>query len=619
MLRKNAIRTKGVACPALALLICMIAVFFATPVMAATITLPAGSTGTDLQTAIDNAVSDDVIEIAGDMSFDHTVRIPEGKKITVQSDSGNNWTCTNDFGDFFEVRNSSLILNNITLDGQVKNRAISVLSEGNLTINDGVIVQNCYSGYGAIDVDLGGALIMNGGVIRDNRAGGNDPGSGVSVNNHSTFTMNGGTIRGNSTIAGSGAGVAVKYFSHFVMTGGTITGNVSANDGGGIYVDTTATATISGTSAITNNSAPNGDGGGIDTFDATYRNLTIGSSVVFRCNTAETAYAPPTNAATLYPNIQFASTSITSHPLNNYDINYTDSEPMPIVYQITYHANGGTGSYIGPEIEPDKTDIVLSLAETGISREGHTFTDWNSEPDGSGKSYAPGDEITVNCNITLYAQWQESVAETGEHIWYVCGYPDGSFRPNANITRAEAATIFYRLKIAGATTTSTISEFSDVSEGAWYYEAVMYLARQNLVDGYGDGTFRPDANITRAEFATLAARYDELDLSEENPFPDVNGHWAEDYIASAVNKGWLEGYPNGTFRPDNDISRAEAVTLVNNVFDRRIQLTDIPEDVPHYTDLTESHWAYAAIIEASVTHKFERKDDGYEIWLTWGN
>ena len=731
----------------------LIGVMITSPVEAATISLPAGSTSADLQMAINGAASGDVIKITENMSFTGTVTIPSGKEIAIQSDTGNNWTLTQTTTNIRHITvRGSLILQDITLDGNKIGGGVVVANGGSFTMNSNTTIQNSYatvtgnvigggvyvqggsftmnSGtirdnmaifYGggvladngstftinggeisgnATDAEGGGVSIrgsstftMNGGVIRNNTApnygagvyilsspftmtdgaisgntsdyggglhmnggsfvmtGGkiNDNtaitgGGGIYVSNNNTLTLDGGEISGNSAVRGggvytdeseftvlngeisgntaefSGGGVYITS-STFTMGGGAISGNTAkSSNGGGIYLPAFSTVEITGTSYITNNTAPNGNGGGIYAVDTTYTNLTTGIDTVFSGNKALNAYVPPENAEVLYPNIQFASTSITNHPLNNYDINY---EGDPLAFHVTYDANGGTGSHIGSDIEPGSTNMILSLKDTGISRGGYTFTGWNTEPDGKGTAYAPGDEITLNNSITLYAQWKKQGGTGehiwGEHIWYVCGYLDGSFQPDASLTRAEAAMIFYRLKLADATTTLDVTEFSDVTEGAWYYDAVIYSVQQGLVGGYGDGTFRPNTHISRAEFATIAARYDELDLSEENPFPDADGHWAEEYIASAVNKGWIEGYPDGTFKPDNDISRAEAVTLVNNVFDRRIKLEDIPDDVPGYTDLVESYGAYEAIIEASVTHKYKRKDNGYEIWLTWGN
>ncbi|MGL6200483.1 MAG: InlB B-repeat-containing protein [Lachnospiraceae bacterium] len=205
----------------------------------------------------------------------------------------------------------------------------------------------------------------------------------------------------------NGAGIYLNASSAFIGiedSSPTINNNNSTVNGGGIYVSATSVLEITGSSSIINNSAANGDGGGIFTEDtATYANFSTGSGTLFHGNRAINAYVPPTDASSLYPNIQFASTSIADHPLNNYDINYTGGELL--TYHVEYNANGGIGSYTGPSITPGDTDIVLSPEATGISRPGYAFTGWNTAPDGSGIAYAPGSLITVNANITLYAQW----------------------------------------------------------------------------------------------------------------------------------------------------------------------------------------------------------------------
>ena len=132
--------------------------------------------------------------------------------------------------------------------------------------------------------------------------------------------------------------------------------------------------------------------------------------------------------------------------------------------------------------------------------------------------------------------------------------------------------------------------------------------------GYTDGSFQPNKTITRAEFATIISKFNQIEGSSN--FTDVaSSHWAAGYIGSAASQGWITGYSDGTYRPNNDITRAEAVTAINNMLDRGIEKEDIPEGVASYSDLKESHWAYCGIIEASNEHEYERKSNGYELWL----
>jgi len=209
----------------------------------------------------------------------------------------------------------------------------------------------------------------------------------------------------------------------------------------------------------------------------------------------------------------------------------------------------------------------------------------------------------------------KDVLETHEHIKYIQGYSDGTVNPNGSITRAEVATIFWRLIKSEDKNNAIVGTFSDVEDGKWYSQAVNYLVSIGIIKGYEDGTFKPSQSITRAEFATIASRFDDLDLEIINPFIDVpSSHWAHTYVVSAYSKGWISGYPGDIFLPDNNITRAEVVKIVNCMLGRGIEKKDVPSEFNTlYNDLTTGHWAFAEIIEASVEHDYERKENGYEI------
>ena len=211
------------------------------------------------------------------------------------------------------------------------------------------------------------------------------------------------------------------------------------------------------------------------------------------------------------------------------------------------------------------------------------------------------------------------LAFIADHILYLLGYPEGDVRPENSITRAEAAAIFHRLLANADKNDFVETSFSDVSSGEWYYQSVAYLHKHGIVSGYEDGTFRPDAPITRAEYATMASKFDELAPAASNVFSDVGSdHWAVAYINSAAAKGWVSGFEDGTFRPEEYITRAQVVTIVNRMLDRGIALKNIPSGTVHYTDLSDSHWAYCDIIEASHTHIYDRDGSNAtgadEIW-----
>ena len=157
-----------------------------------------------------------------------------------------------------------------------------------------------------------------------------------------------------------------------------------------------------------------------------------------------------------------------------------------------------------------------------------------------------------------------------DHFAYIVGYPNGNVEPNGNITRAEVATIFFRLlteEVRTANSTQSNS-LSDVTRGQWFNHAVSTLSSMGIVKGHNDGTFAPNAPITRAEFAAIAARFDDKNTDTSSKFTDIASHWAKNEIGIAANKGWINGYPDGTFRPNQYITRAEAMTLVNRVLNR---------------------------------------------------
>lgn len=288
-------------------------------------------------------------------------------------------------------------------------------------------------------------------------------------------------------------------------------------------------------------------------------------------------------------------------------------------YTVTYDVNGGMGSYVITGITSGTTHRILSQTGTGISYTGHIFTDWNTKADGSGSSYSPDDTITVNGSVTLYAQWREAPSLTQDHIVYLSGYPGGGVGPDNNLTRAEAAMIFFRLlseTVHEDKNEPVPNQFSDITDTEWYAQAVNYLASIGIVTGVEDGTFQPERSIYRAEFATIASRFDVLEALDANAFSDVPGsHWAVAFINSAAVKGWITGFPDGMFKPENAITRGETVTLVNRMLNRAIDDEALAAIQNPYHDIDSSHWAYTAIMEAAIHHEYARDDDGREHWI----
>ena len=205
-----------------------------------------------------------------------------------------------------------------------------------------------------------------------------------------------------------------------------------------------------------------------------------------------------------------------------------------------------------------------------------------------------------------------------DHYAYIVGYPDSTVRPQNGITRAEVATIFFRLltdETRNANSTKSNS-YSDVAEGAWYNHAVSTLSAMGIVKGDSQGKFNPNAPITRAEFAAIAARFDDKANTTAVDFSDIASHWAKDEISAAANNGWINGYTDGTFRPNNKITRAEAMTLVNRVLKRLPETAeDLHNDMIKWSDNSDtSAWYYLAVQEATNSHYYDIKENKYEKW-----
>ena len=208
---------------------------------------------------------------------------------------------------------------------------------------------------------------------------------------------------------------------------------------------------------------------------------------------------------------------------------------------------------------------------------------------------------------------------TTDHFAYIVGYGNGEVRPQNNITRAEVATIFFRLltdDVRDENLTKT-NRYSDVTRADWYNTAVSTLSSMGIITGYPDGTFRPNAAITRAEFAAIAARFDSNGDKTTAKFSDIATHWAKDEISIAYNNGWITGYPDGTFGPQRDITRAETMTLVNRVLNRQPETEDdlLPNMTVWTGNANPKAWYYLAVQEATNSHYYEFKTNSqYEKW-----
>ena len=281
-------------------------------------------------------------------------------------------------------------------------------------------------------------------------------------------------------------------------------------------------------------------------------------------------------------------------------------------YTLHYESNGGT-SY-KDESYSSGTTVTLDKAPV---RESYTFTGWYADK-------ALTDKITnvkMTGNKTVYAGWEATgvpdMLNGDDHYAYVVGYSDGTVRPNANISRAEVATIFFRLLKEEVRDGNLTAEntFADVTDGQWHNKAVSTMAKLGIVKGRRADRFDPNASITRAEFAAICARFNTRTVENSGSFSDISGHWAENEIERAAAFGWISGYPDGTFRPDTRITRAEAMTMINRVLCRMPQSeSDLLDSMVTWPDNKPSDWHYLAVQEATNSHDFDRQGEVGESW-----
>lgn len=290
-------------------------------------------------------------------------------------------------------------------------------------------------------------------------------------------------------------------------------------------------------------------------------------------------------------------------------------------YTLHYVTNGG--NHLSSETKSsswtkDYEDLPIPV------RDGYTFEGWYwdlrlTEP-------VTGDVKVDKTTVTLYAKWSggsygpddtgvSGWLETDKHNAFLSGYPDGSFQADKNMTRAEVAQMFYALLLDKNVTIT--KSFSDVPSDAWYAKAVNTLSSLGMLGGYPDGTFRPDAPITRAEFAAIALAFAYDPASASCSYTDVStSAWYYTYVAQATTYGWIGGYPDGSFRPNNSITRAEVAVIVNNMLGRDADESYInrnADELVSFVDLSKNHWAYYTIMESTNSHDYTASSNG-ESW-----
>lgn len=216
--------------------------------------------------------------------------------------------------------------------------------------------------------------------------------------------------------------------------------------------------------------------------------------------------------------------------------------------------------------------------------------------------------------VTVTTGRPSNPAKTETHTAYAMGYPDGTIRPEAAITREEAAQLLFRLMDNGELCSRSVQSFSDVPNTRWSFKAISCLAEQGILKGYNDGSFHPGDTITRAEFAAMVSRWKSAGESETIQFSDISGHWAEAEIRKAATYGWIKGYEDGTFRPDESITRAEVFSLVNRVLGRNLtSKDDLTGEAASWSDVSPDAWYYLDVLEATTDHEAKMYTSG-EVW-----
>ncbi len=283
-------------------------------------------------------------------------------------------------------------------------------------------------------------------------------------------------------------------------------------------------------------------------------------------------------------------------------------------YTLRYDSNGGTAY----KDERYSRNTVVKLGKLPV-REGYSFTGWYADEELTDRITS----IKMTSDKTVYAGWEPTGVPEWlngkDHFAYVVGYTDGTVRPLSNISRSETAAIFFRLlnEDIREKNLTTASAFADVNEGMWCNTAISTMAKLGVVKGRGAERFDPNAPITRAEFAAICARFDTSRRAGDSDFTDISGHWAEAEINRAASLGWIMGHDDGTFHPENYITRAEAMTMINRVLNRLPEdEDDLLDGMNVWPDNQSGKWYYLAVQEATNTHDFARKGDAvHEHWL----
>ena len=484
----------------------------------------------------------------------------------------------------------------------------------NLTLrNSKLLNNNGASQGGAIVAYSAGTIELDDVSISENKA---QSGAGIlalctAVGNTNIHLLNGTAIDKNTATAYGGGIYADALANTLSVTveNSSVSGNTAAG-GAGIFTYKSGSAVINvdlqSGAVMHNNNAVTNMGGAIYAYNAANINIAKNSAVYN--NTAKTAGDDLLfNGATFtLPNAKdMSGDRILSS--NKAEITgwYHDGG-----FKWNAAAQDGKGGYE----EIGRWTVETADEYTPIKNDSHAVslkaaTKKSSSGGGGGGGRKP--TVTIPDDVPTGLNGDD-------HYAYIVGYPNGNVEPNGNITRAEVATIFFRLlteKVRTANSTQSNS-LSDVTRGQWFNHAVSTLSSMGIVKGHNDGTFAPNAPITRAEFAAIAARFDDKNRDTSSKFTDIASHWAKNEIGIAANKGWINGYPDGTFRPNQYITRAEAMTLVNRVLNRLPEnSSDLLDSMIKWPDNSDaSAWYYLAVQEATNSHYYKTKENKFEKW-----
>ena len=533
-------------------------------------------------------------------------------------------------------------------------------------------------GGGVYLIGNGSRFIMNDGFITDNVAE-NSCGGAIFSKNWRGITLNGGSITGNSAKIHGGA-IYIENVNLTnnpleeevlnVAAGVAITDNHCGGNGGGIAALKDVTVKIAKNSALYNNTAEtigddvySGSGNQLNLPAATEMSGgLILSSDSFPITDwyydgfkdANTRHRWGEKYSELDIDATVANGALTYKtgiyyeifkPVENFKGTIALKAAHAQLFTLTYNVTGDLPEgYTAPTAQSMLVGSSYTVADVPASVSGtkdgvngtFSFNGWKKD-DGTVLT----GEQKLTADLTLHGVWTFTKKSSGgggggghkptvtipddvptglngdDHYAYIVGYPDSTVRPQNGITRAEVATIFFRLltdETRDANSTKSNS-YSDVAAGAWYNHAVSTLSAMGIVKG-SNGKFNPNAPITRAEFAAIAARFDDKANTTTADFSDIASHWAKNEISAASNNGWITGYPDGTFRPDNKITRAEAMTLVNRVLKRLPETEeDLHDDMIKWSDNSDvSQWFYLDVQEATNSHYYQTKENQFEKW-----